>query len=267
MKRTVWFIILLFLSECTKDDFKPSSEERCRIGRYVYDQESGHDKALVINYVENTLAQVDVVIDQLQTDADWSTVSIYKHLYDEDSLYIKDFTGFREGDTYVRAQYDSDLEQPAQMLTSFPGNGGTYRYTFYYGKEKQITVTLDKIDGSDATFDSRGVYYLDDNYNVSKLEITRNPALHSDDTDQFTTRTKTFTYDIVINPLRDLVVPHFSRPGLPDVTFFSMNNRLTEAFDGATMSYTYQYGTDPMPVKMTRPGGIVEKYEYNNCTN
>jgi hypothetical protein len=97
--------------------------------------------------------------------------------------------------------------------------------------------------------------------------ITRNPDFHGDEPDNYITRTKTYTYDVVRNPLKGVILPHFIKPVLPDVTFFAARNRITEKYNDVVRSYTFEYGTDPMPVKLTKPEGVVEKFEYINCTN
>jgi hypothetical protein len=264
MKKSIWILVTLLAFNCATDDFKPSDEPKCMVGRYVYNQDNGADLGYEITYVENSLTLVDLINDQVQVGANWATSMTYKHIYRNDSLYIKDFRQFREGATYLTAQLNTNIQS---VITSFPDNNGMYRFSFDYSKDDQITVTLDKMNGNVATFDSRGVYYLDDLGNVTKLVITRNPDIHANDPDPFTTREITYTYDIVLNPLKDLVLPHFLKAELPDITYFSMNNRLTEKYDGNTYTYKFEYGTDPMPTRQTKPDGVVEKYEYPNCTN
>lgn len=264
MRRAIWILITLTLFDCTKEEFNPGTEETCRIGRYVYGKSSGSDVSYEVTYVENSLNQVDIIFDQILFGETWATNSTYKHIYRNDSLLIKDFAQFREGATYLRAEFDERIQQ---IITTFPGSGGTYRYTFDYSKSDETTVTLEKIDGATATFDSRGVYSMDALDNVTKLVITRNPDLHGSDPDNFTNRTITYTYDIVRNPLKDLVLVHFMKPELPATTYFSVGNKLTEKYDDVTRTYAFEYGTDPMPNKMTTPEGVVEKYEYFNCTN
>jgi len=265
MKKIIWIVSLFLLFDCTKEDYQPSTEEGCRIGRYIYGQDSGRDKSYLINYVENTLTQVEIVNDQIQSGDTWVTNVTYKHFYRNDSLYVKDFTTFQDGATYITAQTNDTGIQ--SVITTFPANGGTFRYIFDYSKDGQITVSLDRIQGNVATFDSRGVYYLNADQNVSKLEITRNPEIHGSDADNFTARTKTYTYDIIINPLKGFVLSAFLKPELPDVNYFSFTNKLTEAYDGKTLNYKMEYGTDPMPTSAILPSGVVEKYEYFNCTN
>jgi len=263
MKKIIWIVVIFFLFDCSKDEFQPSTEEKCRVGRYVYGQNSGVDVSYQITYLENSLTRVELVTDQVKVGDSWATNFIYKHFYQNDSLYIKDFRQFKEGATYITAQLNENIQS---VVTNFPDNGGTYRYSFDYSKDSQITVTLEKMNGEVATFDSRGVYHID-NDDVVKLDITRNPDIHGSDPDNYTTRTKTFTFDIVLNPIIELVLPHFLKPELPDITYFSMHNRLTEKYDDQNLTYQVQYGTDPMPNQITRPNGVVEKFEYPNCTN
>lgn len=267
MRKSIWIVLILLLFDCKKDDFQPSSEETCRLGRFVYGQQSGADVSYQINYLDNSQTWVDLVTDQLQVGDQWATSNIYKHIYRNDSVYIKDFRAFKEGTTYLAAIYPEENSQIQSVITTFPDAGGTYRYSFDYSKSDQVTVRLERMEGNVATFDSQGVYHLDENNNVIKLEITRNPALHGSDPDPYTSRTITMTYDIVINPLKGLILPHFLKPVLPDATYFSMENRLDATYDGATKTYVFEYGTDPMPTKETLPDGTVYKFEYPNCTN
>jgi hypothetical protein len=264
MKKYIWIVVTLLAFDCATDDFHPDDEEKCRVGEYVYKQVQGVDSRYDISYLENSLTWVEIINDQTQAGSEWSTNMTYKHFYRNDSLIIKDFRQFREGATYLTAQLKTELQS---VITSFPDNNGKYRFSFDYSQDDQVTVTLEKLVGNVATFDSRGVYSLDDLGDVTKLVITRNPDLHGNDPDPFTTREITYTYDIVLNPLKDLVLPHFLKAELPDITYFSMNNRLTETHDGNTYTYKFEYGTDPMPTKQTKPDGTVEKYEYPNCTN
>ena len=264
MKKTIWIVVTLFLFDCTKENFEPDSEERCRLGEYVYKQEGGADRRYEITYVENSLTWVNLINDQTQMGDAWATNMVYKHIYRNDSLIIKDFRQFKEGATYFAAQYSTQLQS---VVTTFPENGGTYKYSFDYSQTDRITVTLEKLTGNVATFDSRGIYHLDANDDVERLEITRNPDVHGNDPDNYTTRDITYTYDIIQNPLKDLVLAHFMKPELPGITYFSMNNRLTEKYDNVTRTYQFEYGTDPMPTQVTTPGGFTEKYEYPNCTN
>jgi len=264
MKKSIWIVVTLLAFNCATEDYKPGDEEKCRVGNYVYGQKNGVDVRYEITYVENSQTWADVIKDEIQVGSDWATNVTYKHIYRNDSIYIKDFKQFKEGETFLAAQLGTNLQA---VVTDFPDNNGKYRFTFDYSQTDQITVTLEKIVGNVATFDSRGVYYLDDLNDVTKLVITQNPDVHGNDPDPFTTREITYTYDIVLNPLKDLVLPHFMKAKLPDITYFSMNNRLTEKYGSTTNTYKFDYGTDPMPTKQTKPDGVIEKYEYPNCTN
>lgn len=253
--------------DCATEDFEPPTEEQCRVGRYVYGKQAASDLSYEITYIDRPSRKIDIINDQILQSGTWATNNVYKHIYRNDSLYIKDFNQFKEGVTYITALYGSSGTVTSSVITSFAANGGTYRYTFDYSKDNQVTVSLEKMNGNVATFDSRGVYYLNELADVTKLEITRNPDLHGGDADNYTTRTITYTYDIVQNPLRALILVHFKKAELPDVTFFSPNNRLTEKYDNVNNTYGVEYGTDPMPTKITRPNGVVETFDYPNCTN
>jgi hypothetical protein len=257
--------------DCATSEFTPPTEDPCRIGTWVYKQDAGKDVAFNITYVKDFISRIELITDQTKVGDQWTTNVVYKYIYTtSDSLYVKDFTGFKDGVTYLTAQVNGEdyYEQVQNIVTNFPANNGSYRFTFDYSKANQITVTMEKMNGSTATFDSRGVYWFDVNGdNVDSLLITRNPDIHGGDADNFTSRKKRFTYDIVRNPIKGIVMANFTKAELPDVTFFNVGNRLTEKYDNVTRTWTLTYGTDPMPTQMTTPDGVVEKYEYPNCTN
>lgn len=264
MRKLIWVVIAITMFDCGGDEFKPSDEERCRVGRYVYGKDSGSDVSYNITYVENFINRVDVAIDQVFMGDTWVTNDTYKHIYRNDSLYIKDFKTFTEGEIFLTALLSQKIQE---VVTTIPDNGGTYRFRFDYSTTQQIAVTLDKLEGSTAVFDSRAVYFMDEGGDVSRMEIFRNEAIHGQDPDNYTHRDKAFKYDIAQNPLKDLVIAHFFKAELPDVTFFSFHNRLEETYDGATRKFEYVYGTDPMPKEITTPDGVKLRFEYPNCTN
>ena len=251
----------LLLSDCSKDEFKPSSEEKCRVGRYVYAQASGKDLSYDITYVEGSLTRPSVITEEMLSGDTWFVNSTYKHIYENDSLYIKDFKLFTEGDTYLSALYDTKIQS---VTTSFPNNAAIYRYTFDYAQTDKLTITLDEMNGNTAICDSRGTYNFDERGDVVRLEVLRNADRYPGEP---TTLDITYTYDIVLNPIKELVLPHFINAALPEATYFSMHNRVTETSDGATKNYNITYGTDPMPNQILRANGVTEKFDYPNCTN
>jgi hypothetical protein len=270
MRKSVWILLTFLMFDCATSEYVPPTEPSCLLGRWVYKQDSGNDVSFEIEYVANTVSRIDLIMDETLFGDQWATNKVYKHIYKNDSLYIKDFTAFKEGATYITAQLSNveNDERIQSVVTTFPDNGTkVYRYTFDYSKDSQITVTLEQVNGSVALFDSRGVYHFNADDNIDTLRITRNPDIHGGDVDNYTSRMKVFTYDIVRNPLIGIVMANFTKPQLPDVTYFNAGNRLTEHYDDVTRTYTFEYGTDPMPNKMTTPEGVVEKYDYPNCTN
>jgi hypothetical protein len=255
--------------DCSKEEFKPSDEAKCQVGLYVYGEDSGSELAYEITYLDTSLTFPSVIVDQKLVSGTWLPNATFKHIYRNDSIYIKDFKQFQEGATFLAGQLDSKtlVSKLQNVVTTYPANGGTYRYTFDYAQSDKITVTLEEVIGNTAFFDSRGVYTFDSRGDVVKLEITRDADRYASDPDPFTSRTITYTYDIVLNPLQYQVLVHYLHKGLPDVTYFSMHNRVNETYDGSTKDYQITYGTDPMPKQIVRPNGVVEKYEYPNCTN
>lgn len=268
MRSALSLILMLstmLLLDCATEDYVPTSEEKCRVGRFVYKQQSGADVSYNITYIEGSLTRPDVITEEILNGGTWVANAAFKHIYkNQDSLYIKNFNQFKEGATYLAAQLETKIQS---VVTTFPGNNGTYRYTFDYAQTDQITITLEEINGNTATFDSRGIYHIDSRGDVVRLQITRDAGRHANDPDPFTTRDITYTYDLVLNPVQYLVLPHFLVAELPGPTYFSMHNRVTETSDGTTRNYNIVYGTDPMPKNITTPAGVVQKFEYPNCTN
>ncbi|HZY82170.1 MAG TPA: hypothetical protein VFE50_21745 [Cyclobacteriaceae bacterium] len=264
MKKLVWFVVFaIFTVECATEDFKPGSEEQCKVGRYVFAQENGTDRGYEISYVQNTFTRVEVAVDQIFKNGQWLVNDTYRHIYSNDSIYIKEFNGFREGATLLSGLYKDKIQE---VTTNIADNGGVYRFRFDYSTTQRIAVTLEKVVGNSSEFDSRAVYYINNKADVERVEIFKNPDKYNGPND-FTYRDIKFTYDEIQNPIRDLVISHFFKAELPDVTYFSMHNRLEETYDGTTRKYTYEYGTDPMPKKVTTPDGVTLKFEYPNCTN
>jgi hypothetical protein len=268
MKKFSWVVVVVALvTGCKEDKFQPSSEERCKIGRYIYGKQGGKDVSYEIRYKLNSFTQLDLITDQVLTGDTWAAQKTYKHIYRNDSLIIKDFFQFREGATLYTALITKKVTELITTEVKNFTNGAVYRYRFDNSKEKQLTVTLEKLDGDIATYDSRAVYYFDENGDVSRQEIFRSQAIHGGEPGFVAYQDKSFTYDFITNPLKNLVIPHFKELVLPDVTFFSAHNRLTEKTADNTLTYTFVYGTDPMPSSVTTPDGTVQKFEYPNCTN
>ncbi len=263
MKKLVWMVLMIFLIECSRDEFQPSSEDRCRVGRFVYGQANGNDESYNINYVENYFIRVSVASKEILVNGAWTVDNVYKHEYVNDSLYIKEFKTFTEGKTLLTALLSQKIQE---VVTTIPENGGTFRFRFDYSTTQQIAVTLERIVGNTAIYDSRAIYYINNTADVERMEIFRNKDIYNGPND-FTYRDKKFTYDNIQNPLKDLVIANFFKAELPDVTYFSFHNRLDETVDGVTKKFNFEYGTDPMPNKVTTPDGVVLKFEYPNCTN
>lgn len=258
-------VLSFVLFECNKDgDYQPSSEAKCLVGRYVYDQASGSDLSYLITYVDSSLTRPSLINDQEFSGDTWLTNESYKHIYTKDSLYIKDFRHFQEGDTYLTALLNDKIQT---VVTTFPNSEGVFRYSFDYSKNQQVTVTLERLEGNNAIFYQRGIYYQDSREDVVKWDITKSEEIYGNDPNEFTHRVYEYTYDIVLNPIQKLVIPHFREVALPDVTYFNMHNRLTRKHDDVSETYTIEYGTDPMPKTITKPNGVVEKFDYPNCTN
>jgi len=268
MKKIGWdVIVIVFIVGCKEDKFQPSSEERCKVGRYIYGKQADKDASFEIRYKLESFTLIDLISDQVLTGDTWASTKTYKHIYRNDSLIVKDFFQFREGATLFAAgttQKGTDVV-PTEVKRFMDGT--VYRFRFDRSKDLQVTVTLEKLDGEVATYDSRAVYYLNELGDVTRQEIFKSEAVHGNEPGFVAYVDKSFTYDIIINPLANLMVPHLSKLELPDVTFFSAHNRLTEKTGTTTSTYQYVYGTDPMPASVTTPDGTVQKFEYPNCTN
>lgn len=263
MRRLGWLLMLPLLVDCTSNEFQPSTEEKCRLGLFVYGQSAGRDVRFNMSY--DISFKVDVLNDEINQSGTWAVQKIYKHIYRNDSLYIRDFTGFKEGQTYITAQLGQKIQQVRRF---FPDLGKTYRYTFDYSKSSQVTITLElMVSENVAQFDSRGVYYFDTNADVIRLEIFKNADIYGGVPGEFTYRDIAYTYDYILNPFQNLVFVNFLKPALPDVQFLSMHNRLTAKYGDVTQTYQFTYGTDPMPNKIVNPDNSVWQLEYPNCTN
>jgi hypothetical protein len=154
MRSIICVALVLLVIGCKNDEFVPNPEGLCQVSKYVYKQESGADVRYQIDYTENSLSQVSLVTNQKLTSGNWVSDMFYKHTYKNDSLQIVDFRQFKEGETWLKAQIG---EKISVIITTFPENEGTFRYTFDHSKSDEITVTLDRLNGSMATFDQRGV--------------------------------------------------------------------------------------------------------------
>src|SRR5689334_4462069 len=100
MKKISWVaIVIVFIVGCKEEKFKPSSEERCKIGRYIYGKQAGKDLGFEIRYKLESFTLIDVISDQVLTGDTWASSKTYKHIYRNDSVIIKDFFQFREGAT------------------------------------------------------------------------------------------------------------------------------------------------------------------------
>jgi hypothetical protein len=262
MKNLSWIVVcVILISGCGGDEFQPSSEEQCKVGRFVYKQEAGRDVSYHITYTEEKA--INLITDEVFQNDMWQTNATYRHIFRNDSLIVRDFTAFKEGATLLTALTGTNISEVKRYL---PG-GAVYRWRFDYSKSGQVTVSLEKMNGDAATEESRGIYYLDLNSDVTRLELFGKAANPGGDPVPPDKLEKEFTYDIVINPLKSLALVHFLKPELPDVTFFSMHNRVTEKQAGVTKQYKITYGTDPMPSEVIMPDGVVQKFEYPNCTN
>src|SRR5438045_2777310 len=104
MRKLICIALLFSMFDCATSEYQPNTEDPCRIGTWVYKQDGGNDVAFNISYVDNYIQRIGLITDQTKFGDQWATNRIYKYIYTStDSLYVKDFSAFKEGATYLTA--------------------------------------------------------------------------------------------------------------------------------------------------------------------
>lgn len=276
MKRTILYLLFCSITGffgCSKDESSNTNKDND-----------------VINNEDNVTNNENCMISKIRTG-----IYAHEHKYNENGLFLINALNYSNpSNVQVSSYYVNYIENDSITIGYILDNGtkdnplisakyegknliklerfygsSSNIFDFEYGVDK-IRVTesykslgLQKIDYGD--------YFINEKGNITDLKKYK----YDPDDESIITlfEEKSFTYDNSNNPWKGIIYSVFLCQELPETTFFSSNNILTETKNSNTTTFHYEYdngttikGWVLTPLRCNTIDNIVEEfYSYKNC--